>query len=172
LQRSSSFNAKFNLTWKVNDDIDSIIIPVQSESVDDLVRSYLAPKVTLRSGTQPASATLIHGAARPADLANIALGLRLVVRREGKIAATGWCWHAGDSSRTNGQSSMRPVLIVTNQFDKGIADAFDALSEANRPGPEWTISIESDQRLALRDFEATRCWSGKLTWSLAEVIKP
>ena len=161
----------FEMEWTFAAEVNEIIKPQSGSSLDEAVRRYLSPTLIRGMTTRLPAVSLIRGGVRPTELRDIALGLRITIKRGEEVAATGWCWHAGDASRLNGRADMPPVLlsVMTENFE--FATAFQALGAGNEPGPEWTLTIESDSVLALRDFKATKGWQGKISWPLAEVMK-
>ena len=161
----------FEMEWTFAANVNEIIKPQSGSSLDEAVRRYLSPTLIRGMTTRLPAVSLIRGGVRPTELRDVALGLRITIKRGAEVAATGWCWHAGDASRPNGRADMPPVLLSVTTDDFELATAFGALGPRNVPGPEWTLTIESDSVLALRDFKASKCWQGKISSQLAECIK-
>jgi len=160
----------FDVVWRFDPDINRIITPQSGAVLDDAVRTFLSPTLIRGMTTRLPAISLIRGGVRRPELQDLALGLRITIKRGEAVAATGWCWHAGDTGRPNGRADKPPVLLTIMGEDSQLANAFQALGSENLPGPEWTMTIESDPILALRDFEASKCWQGKVIWPLADVL--
>ncbi len=163
--------SSFEVAWTFDSEISRIITPHGGPGLDEAVRAYLSPTLIRGMTTHLPAVSLIRGGVRPPELADHALGLRITIKRGETIAATGWCWHAGDAGRPNGRADKPPVLLTVLGEDSQLAVAFEALGPENLPGAEWTMTIESDLILALRDFEASKCWQGKLVWPLADALR-
>jgi hypothetical protein len=148
---------------RVVDSIDEAIGPVQSQQVEQELRSSLSIVNQGKCGLGIGVA--LSGTAR---LQGIAVAIRVEVRHRDQVVAVARGWDTGDGFGDLSGPASRvfdgDLRLESDGTSRTIYEAIFASADDS-----WQVVVSGDGALALRDFAATAYWAGTFSIPLDQV---
>jgi len=128
---------------------------VKGPDLDAAVETYLNAKLIIQPTSGSPALSLVRGQPRPAELRDLALGLKFQIIADNQTIATGECWLPAASS---------PIAYLVSTLDPVPLKPTDPRNfpPSDSDMSRWTIKVIGSAPMALCDPFATRYWSGTL----------
>jgi hypothetical protein len=146
--------------------VEDLIAPVTDPRVEAALREALSPSLRVVIGPAGPNARLDFWRSSSLSdetiraLSGMALGLRVELLRNDEVMCALPIWYRVDA-QAGRQGEMNPGGLL--HIDRGMWRIAVTPSLFQGGRATWTARISGDGAIALRDFTATRYWSGSIT---------